>query len=149
MQGRSSAHGGGATESAPSCDHHRLTSRGFPRAESAHAFVPALYLPFLLLASCRDTPVSVCTAELTVLVESSRQSLRVGDTTTARTSATTFGGNRPVNYVWRYGSSDSAVARIDSVTGLIRAVGQGRATIRAEHNAIPMGFLAIAVAPCR
>ncbi|WP_156798955.1 Ig-like domain-containing protein [Gemmatimonas aurantiaca] len=110
-------------------------------------WVTALCMPFLLLASCRDTPISVCTAELTVVVESSRQTLRVGDTTTASASATTCGGTRPVHYVWRYSSSDSTIARIDSVTGLVRAAGLGNATIRAERNAIPMGFLAITVTP--
>ncbi len=107
----------------------------------------ALCISLVLLASCSDDRIFVCTTELTVRVESSRQTLRVGETTTARASATTCGGTRSVSYVWRYASSDSAVARVDSVTGVIQGVAPGSTTIRAEVDAFPRGFLPITVTP--
>ena len=83
-----------------------------------------------------DSVLIVITAQSrSLLAAVARDSLAPGDTVTVRTVVhDLFGGPVPAGSV-RFASSDSLIARVDSLTGLVRVEGDGDVTITARAGA--------------
>ncbi|HCT55907.1 MAG TPA: hypothetical protein DGD08_01700 [Gemmatimonas aurantiaca] len=98
-------------------------------------------------SACSDNEVTVCTTELRVSFPSARTTLRAGDTTTIRAQATTC-GTRVVPMSWQYSVGDTAIAKIDSLSGLLTARASGTTSVRASgSNPIAVNLLPISVVP--
>lgn len=69
--------------------------------------------------------VGGCTQDLRTQVEPRNRTVRVGESYTAAASAWGCSGTRLLSDEWRYFAVDTAIARVDSVTGRVtaRAVG--------------------------
>lgn len=84
-----------------------------------------------MLLGCSRDEVSVINVGPSVAITPSSFTLTVGDT--VRLTATVSDVENA--YVRRFSSSDAKVARVDSIAGLVEAVGQGTATITVNfHN---------------
>ena len=92
----------------------------------------------LLLVGCDAGTLIVidsCSGVLAVVITTHRAVVRVGETVTLDAN---FGSPECVpagitTHNWRWSSSDSSVARIDSLSGLVEGVGPGDAIIYVRH----------------
>ncbi len=104
----------------------------------------------LLLAACDSGPTinDNCLGG-PVLVAAQQSVLRVGDTLTldATFSSPECVPDGVTTEEWRWSSSDTLVARIDSLAGLAEAVGAGNVVIevRHAHNSEVMGSTGLTV----
>lgn len=97
----------------------------------------ALVCGVAALAACEKDVVGVCEVSINFQTYVLRPSLRVGDTTTMRSSATTCDGHRQIMTSWRYTAANPTIARVDSVSGLITALAAGSTFINARRMEIP------------
>ena len=80
-----------------------------------------------LLASCVEAD---CTLELGIAVQPQPVNLVVGQSATPDIRVTTCSGRKEVHVTdWRWESSDTAVARVDSISGRITGVAVGQTTV--------------------
>lgn len=119
-----------------------------PRSDRAIASIAiACILP--MFAACKSESLGVCELSITFRTQASRTSLRVGDTTSIRASATTCDGQKEVVTSWRYSPANPTIAHVDSLSGLITALAPGSTLILARRLEIPHPEteLAITVTP--
>lgn len=119
------------------------------RSLSSHHYITgALLVCATFTLACTQNSAEPCDMAIAVRVQSSRETLRVGDTTTLRASATTCVGRETPTYTWRYSVNDSSIARINASTGLLTSRTAGTVTVQAESDAVlTRGFLNITVTP--
>ncbi len=87
-----------------------------------------------LLGGCdADTP-TFCPGDLRWEVSPTSASLSVGDTVTATAEALGCGGTQRLEEDMRWTSRDSTIARVDSITGTIRAQSVGQTEIIGEDR---------------
>jgi hypothetical protein len=86
----------------------------------------------MALWGCSSRPTaSLCTDELNVRPVPGDTTLSVGQQFTAHVLLSTCGGTRQVNDTFTWTSQDSAVARVDRLTGVATAVAPGRTSLMA------------------
>jgi uncharacterized protein YjdB len=78
---------------------------------------------------------TVCTLEFGVEVTPTVRSLAVGQEFTANATGVSCGGRSRSEYTVRWESTAPAVASVDSITGRVRALAPGTATIEAREPA--------------
>ncbi len=95
----------------------------------------------IALAACTTSvaaPQTNCASPLpSASVQPSTATLSVGDTVRLTAALPPACAGTLPTPVWRWSSSDAAVARVDSLTGLVTAVGQGNAAISAAPTFDP------------
>ena len=92
----------------------------------------------LLLAGCDAGTLIVvdsCSGVVAVVITNPRTVVRVGETITldANFASPECVSSGITTHNWRWSSSDSSVARIDSLSGLVEAVGTGNVVIEVRH----------------
>jgi uncharacterized protein YjdB len=92
----------------------------------------------LLLAGCDAGTIIVvdsCSGVVAVVITNPRTVVRVGETITldANFASPECVSSGITTHNWRWSSSDSSVARIDSLSGLVEGVGTGNVVIEVRH----------------
>jgi hypothetical protein len=87
-------------------------------------------LALTLAISCRASDVVVCPADPPrVRITPDALSLAVGQSSSPRARAFVCGGTQEVAWIGRWRSADSAIARIDTLTGLVTARARGTTVV--------------------
>ena len=102
--------------------------------------ITAFYGPILaiLLVGCdAGTFIAIdsCSGLVAVVITTPRTVVRVGETITldANFDSPECVSSGIITHNWRWSSSDTSVARIDSLSGLVEGVGPGDAIIYVHH----------------
>lgn len=82
----------------------------------------------ILACGCRVTGVG-CDATLMTSVQPTDTTIAVGQSFTARMTELTCRGTKAVTEEFSFASSDTTVAAVDSVSGIVRARAPGMATV--------------------
>ena len=106
--------------------------------KSLRRLAPSLGLA-VLLAACGSTETNEGCLFAHLVDITAPNVMSVGDTVTFQASLVPGGclpaGLEPAD--WRWSSSDTLIARIDSLTGLAQGIGGGTATISVQHASAP------------